>query len=651
MQKINNRVKFLLKSAVLLCLPVFVYATSYNEQAEIFDDPNILHVGFVDHHQPVSFVNNNKEPDGIAIDVWNLIAGQNALQLHYTACSFSDEGNIDTNMHDNFDIFLSAIGNIERKNEYYYETESYVDLPFVFLAKNTPEESDGNFESQIFGVMRYCTVDLETMVADYAPGSELQYFYRFDDLLDAYDAGDIQGALFVQASERYAFDRLKADNIGFVSTPFTLPLKIFVNKNLGTEYVDALNQMIASVSPTMIDSIVSNHTNSFTLPITLQRFLSYNSMYIFPGFGIIIIIVSALFYGYKRIKFLKIEAEFDGLTKLFNKTAINRRIEEYLSVEKVQNGALFIIDSDNFKAVNDTFGHAFGDTVLAHISDSLKKVFRVNDLVGRIGGDEFMAFISNFTDKNVPIKKAEEIHRLVKKQYSKGKKTVDISVSIGIAYVSEDCKTFVKLFEHADEALYDAKAAGKNCHSVFDEKKAEEKYNRGQHNRKPVDKNLLAKTFNILHSTEDYSLFATALLQLLTEHFDFSRGFLFELSDDGKHQSCVYEWCKEGIPLTKDTMQNMKLDRVRAVAVPSVHEKYLIIDDQSVLSEDVKQLLSDCNVKYVINFGIWNGEKPIGFIGFADIEKHHDLSIDEINELGRICRMGAMFFSKSSGKN
>jgi len=94
---------------------------------------------------------------------------------------------------------------------------------------------------------------------------------------------------------------------------------------------------------------------------------------------------------------LLFKAQRDSLTKLFNKRNTQNKIEEYIKNGGMNvNSALFVIDVDDFKAVNDNLGHLAGDTVLRSISSMLAEVFSENSIIGRIGGDEFIVFLNKY---------------------------------------------------------------------------------------------------------------------------------------------------------------------------------------------------------------------------------------------------------------
>jgi len=159
------------------------------------------------------------------------------------------------------------------------------------------------------------------------------------------------------------------------------------------------------------------------------------------------------------------KAERDALTGLLNKSTTKSFIEEALKCDCLC--ALYMIDVDYFKNVNDSLGHLFGDTVLADIGDKLKKLFRTSDVVGRIGGDEFMVLLKNIGDTSLITEKAAAINCCLRQTFGSGADQCTISGSVGVALYPEDGKTYSDLYKKADIALYQAKRAGRNRYVLF----------------------------------------------------------------------------------------------------------------------------------------------------------------------------------------
>lgn len=164
-------------------------------------------------------------------------------------------------------------------------------------------------------------------------------------------------------------------------------------------------------------------------------------------------------------KKIKEQAETDQLTGLINRNGFEKRVQMHL-VEKPQQGMLLIFDLDHFKAVNDAKGHPEGDRVLRIFANELQAFFRSDDIVGRIGGDEFVVFM----DQSVALSAIESrmqtfLNQICNKMKEYHEK-YGLSASIGIAYVDHTITDYESLYRCADVALYIAKDSGKNSFYV-----------------------------------------------------------------------------------------------------------------------------------------------------------------------------------------
>ena len=153
------------------------------------------------------------------------------------------------------------------------------------------------------------------------------------------------------------------------------------------------------------------------------------------------------------------------MTGLLNRSAIMENAKEFLRGDNANhNHAIFAIDIDGFKLVNDTYGHKRGDEFLTRIADAIRGSFRDTDLVGRIGGDEFLVLMKYTPTEDVVREKAQNLlaaMRNVCEELSE----LGVSGSVGISIFGDnrDGVDLETLIEKADRALYRAKASGKNC--------------------------------------------------------------------------------------------------------------------------------------------------------------------------------------------
>ncbi|MDO5481185.1 MAG: GGDEF domain-containing protein [Candidatus Saccharibacteria bacterium] len=160
------------------------------------------------------------------------------------------------------------------------------------------------------------------------------------------------------------------------------------------------------------------------------------------------------------IRQIETERDTDGLTKLLTKDAGRTQIEEEMKAGR--QGALIIFDLDNFKEVNDTYGHLIGDTILSAVGMILKQSFRAQDITSRFGGDEFLIYMSGVTDSELIEQRAAQIHDQMAELAAKLPGADTVSCSFGVAFFSADETQYLELFERADQALYSAKQSGKD---------------------------------------------------------------------------------------------------------------------------------------------------------------------------------------------
>lgn len=170
----------------------------------------------------------------------------------------------------------------------------------------------------------------------------------------------------------------------------------------------------------------------------------------------------------RREQFMFEKMQQDSLTGLYNKAATQEYICTLLS-KTFGHGAFFILDIDDFKQVNDSFGHAAGDNILIEFAHTIKEQFRDGDVVGRIGGDEFVAFmpVKEMADAR---KKARELSNSLCLAVDTDAGTCSITASIGVSVSPEAGRDFETLYKNADAALYETKKRGKRGFIFYNDK-------------------------------------------------------------------------------------------------------------------------------------------------------------------------------------
>lgn len=163
---------------------------------------------------------------------------------------------------------------------------------------------------------------------------------------------------------------------------------------------------------------------------------------------------------------IKKEAQTDQMTGMLTKKATERAVQKILSEASGSIYCFYIFDIDNFKQVNDRYGHAFGDAVIIEFAGLIRNHFRETDITGRIGGDEFAVFVPLSIPEQAE-EKAVELKAILDTVYEKDGQSWHITASIGAALAPADGTDFDTLYKKADSALYTVKNAGKNNYAFW----------------------------------------------------------------------------------------------------------------------------------------------------------------------------------------
>jgi diguanylate cyclase (GGDEF)-like protein len=194
-----------------------------------------------------------------------------------------------------------------------------------------------------------------------------------------------------------------------------------------------------------------------------------NSFYLFILMSCIsFIVVAVIMVQYRNNKKMYALSIKDPLSTLYNRRYVFDYLATYLegaSIEKTELSVI-LLDIDDFKGVNDKYGHPVGDDVIKKIADIARDVFRAEDVIGRIGGEEFLCVLPR-TDAKQCEAIAKRLLKKVSNQIFIKTPGLRVTVSIGISSLSERCPDRNSLYLHADEALYQAKHNGKNTVVIY----------------------------------------------------------------------------------------------------------------------------------------------------------------------------------------
>lgn len=250
------------------------------------------------------------------------------------------------------------------------------------------------------------------------------------------------------------------------------------------------------------------------------------------------------------------EARLDPQTKILNKVAAGEEVDGFLAQNPAGVHVLFLIDIDDFKRINDTFGHTVGDTVISDIAQIIRGQFVDTDIVARVGGDEFLAFM-----KNTSIEQAKEQAKKLGKEAAKrligDDAIVNVTLSIGLAVYGIDGEDYESLFDMADRAMYRTKGNGKNHYSMASkERDFDSRQYRGEREEQAsggqmADKEFLNFAFSLLSHARDINGSLNVLIEQIGKRYGLDSVSVFEHLEDRKEMFLMNYWNRYGYSYEK----------------------------------------------------------------------------------------------------
>lgn len=351
-------------------------------------------------------------------------------------------------------------------------------------------------------------------------------------------------------------------------------------------------------------------------------------------------------------------AQKDALTGLYNKAAINTLVERRIGREDVLGfQALFIIDVDYFKEVNDTYGHLTGDSVLSDVAVALKENVRNTDLVGRIGGDEFLVYLYEVSGEEAALKKAEHLRDNLRKITPKvGAPSITCSIG-GIVFLQQEVD-YQALYKKADKALYYRKKNGRDGVTIYNLSL----FNGEEHldimptavgedivsnQGVVVNEQIPQYTFRTLYTATDVESAIVRLLEIIGRSYDVSRAYIFEGSEDGLYCSNTFEWCNVGIRPEIDNLQNLSYEEDLAGYIQNFDDTGLFYcADVSKVHPDLKNVLEPQGIRSMLQCAVLDEGEFRGFVGFDECRDRWTWSREQVNTFKLTADILATFLVK-----
>ncbi|MEG0495369.1 MAG: diguanylate cyclase [Eubacterium sp.] len=361
----------------------------------------------------------------------------------------------------------------------------------------------------------------------------------------------------------------------------------------------------------------------------------------------------------KRAELLENKVQTDPMTGLYNKVAMatlaNKVLEDY------PNGrhALIVLDIDNFKGINDTLGHAFGDVVLIEVCTKLKHLFRNNDIVGRMGGDEFAVLMKNVPDTSGVLKKAMELSSVFRQTYVGEKEDYKISCSMGIIMIENNNSKFEVFYRRADAALYQAKQNGKDQFILYNEEDADQypindtRTNDEEAYNHKTSHNIEAHIFELLYTSKDFNVSINMALAAIGQQYQVSRVAIFENNEENNTTTNIYEWCNDGITSEMGNLQNLAVSSSEGESIfdPFDQEGLLYCSNVHELAPYLRHIFESQGILSTLQITITDDEKTYGFIGFDECKKYRVWTSEEMEKLSYLSKLLSVFLFKEKAKS
>ena len=310
----------------------------------------------------------------------------------------------------------------------------------------------------------------------------------------------------------------------------------------------------------------------------------------------------------------------DSMTGLYNKVTTEEEIRIALrDARPGSSGVLFMIDIDNFKDVNDSMGHLAGDSIIMEIARQLRRTFRQDDIIGRVGGDEFHVYMRDVSEIAGIRTRAQSLCSSIRNLFKNSNIDNAVSVSVGIA-VTERPIAYEDLFRQADVALYHAKGNGKNRYEFFGQSSGGDAD--GVQTSAPLAVNtvrnsIMVDIIDILFSMYDMHEGIDKALHFIGNALRVDKILIFEYSLDGKAVSIAHEWCSDPKWSTKEQLQNVPIDKIELPKTRDSSGIYYCSDFSEVPPEE-KTFILDDTISSLLQCDIVRDGHVVGHIGFEE---------------------------------
>ncbi|MDE7177052.1 MAG: diguanylate cyclase [Lachnospiraceae bacterium] len=341
---------------------------------------------------------------------------------------------------------------------------------------------------------------------------------------------------------------------------------------------------------------------------------------------------------------LLLRAEKDALTGLYNQGATEQLIRSAIEGSGENDlSALMIIDLDNFKEANDLLGHANGDQLLEQTAGILNDMFKGGDVIGRIGGDEFLVYMRNLTTISDADEMAGDIVKKVKFELDFEGQPIHVTCSVGVAVYPYHGETYETLFEKADRAVYTVKANGKEGYRVYHAATttvyhANRKVGYDMSKTLDSERNIEDQVMQILFEDRVLESALRSSIELMTARYQFHRGYI--CGNDSLPISRTIQFSVKGYAVGKESDEHYELKRAVNEILYAFFPSVTMIHDYDLVAEEMRDFFRAEGIKSMLYYPLTSKGEFQGAIVF---ENHEDVQMElktsEMEEIRSLFRI------------
>lgn len=485
------------------------------------------------------------------------------------------------------------------------------------------------FQTYNMSIMDIYAVEARYLELEYNVAKYRRYMAMINEFYFEYDLATKEFKLFVYLNDRSSF---------IVREDFEEFCRDIKENHLPDEKAKMQFETFRGYLEDGIDSFKVQFATTYLSQASRVDVVCFNgsTFYYNDRKAIVMGIMKCMRSGQKEEAYYLTDAAKDCATGLFNKRAIKEYVTDRIGASADNKMAVIIMDIDNFKNINDTFGHLFGDEVISKVSDVIKSVINSKGMVGRFGGDEFMIILENYRSKEALEILLGTILQHLKWLYRGIKNELTLTASIGVARFPDDGLGYEELFEKADKALYIVKQNGKNGFVIYDDE---------VHGKTDVTKDVAMRRHRLASDWAD--VISESILELHRFGKAAIPGVLRHVCE-ATEISGINVYAGENL---KRTYTEGTFHKLTEYAVEYVNEQYLkefddsgvfIVRNTDEIAQEYPDLFTVCEgdaVRAYLQCITYSGNMPVVMISYDVMNHIYNWDVTETNLLILLAKM------------